>query len=89
MPVEQKIVREEQEILDMLFESSLATQRLDDEYEQLKADYPDQWVAVSKDGLVAHHEDLDGIIASFQEAGYENTQVVVEFLNTKPRIMLL
>ena len=55
----------------------------------MKASYPDQWVAVSKDGLVAHHEDLNGIIAGLEKAGYESSQVAVEFLDTEPRMMLL
>ena len=80
---------EEEGIVHILTESDRAAQRLYDEHDQLKASYPDRWVAVSKDGLVAHHEDLNGIIAGLEEAGYESSQVAVEFLNTEPRMMLL
>ena len=39
--------------------------------DDLKQRYPDQWVAVSRDGLVAHNEDLNGLIEAYTKAGYE------------------
>ena len=89
MTAKPTLIEGEKGIVDILTESDRAAQRLYDEHDQLKASYPDQWVAVSKDGLVAHHEDLNGIIAGLEKVGYESSQVAVEFLDTEPRMMLL
>lgn len=89
MTLERKNVRTGDDALSILFESRQAKQRFHDNYDRWKAIYPDQWVAVSKDGLVAHHESLDGVIAGFKKKGYTNTQVIVKLLDTKPRAFLL
>ncbi len=89
MTAKSTLIEGESEIVDILIESERAAQRLDDEHDWLKASYPDQWVAVSKDGLVAHHEELNGIIARLDEAGFESNQVAVEFLETEPRMILV
>ena len=89
MAVERKLAAGEEEILKLLSESSQAAQLLDDEYEKLLAKYPDRWVAVGKHGLVAHHQELSGVIAAFREAGYTGSQVAVEFLDTQPRTLIL
>ncbi|MXY22476.1 MAG: hypothetical protein F4Y49_14220 [Dehalococcoidia bacterium] len=82
-------VRTGDDALSILLESKQAKQCFHDNYDQWKAMYPDQWVAVSKDGLVAHHEGLDSVIAGFREKGYTNTQVIVKRLDTKPRAFIL
>ena len=89
MATERKLSSGEEEILDMLAESTQATQRLYEEYDRLKASYPDQWVAVGKGGLITHHKDLAGVITAFREAGYTGSQVAVEFLDTEPPVMIL
>ncbi len=89
MIAEEKTGLGEKEILDILLESSRATRRLNEEYDALKFQYPNQWVAISKDGLVAHHAELAGVIDGFTAAGYKNTQLAVRFLNTKPRVVAL
>ena len=89
MTLEQEDARTTDRALNLLLESRQAMRLFHDKYDQWKAIYPDQWVAVSKDGLVAHHQSLDGVISGFKKAGYANTQVIVKFLNTKPRSFLL
>ena len=89
MTAESTLIEDESGIVDILTESDRAAQRLYDEHDRLKASYPDQWVAMSKDGLVAHHEELNGIIARLEEAGFESSQVAVEFLDSEPPMMLL
>ncbi len=73
----------------ILLEFKRASQRLRDEYDELKEQYPEQWVAVSKNGLVSHSMNLDEVISGFQVAGYEKNQVVVKFLALDPRLMIL
>ena len=89
MTLERKSARNGDDALNTLIESRKATRCFRNNYNRWKAAYPDQWVAVSKDGLVAHDKNLDGVIAGFKERGYTNTQVIVKLLDTKPRGLLL
>ena len=73
----------------ILLEFKQASQRLRDEYDELKQQYPEQWVAVSKDGLVAHSTHLHEVVSGFQVAGYEKNQVAVKFMALNPRLMIL
>ena len=89
MTLERKNARIGDGALNILLDSVQAKQYFYNNYDEWKAAYPDQWVAVCKDGLVAHHESLDGVIAGFKKKGYTNTQVIVKLLDTKPRSFLL
>ena len=44
----------------ILAEAKKAGQRLHHDFDQLMEKYPNRWVAVSKDGLVAHHDEVKG-----------------------------
>ena len=89
MTVEDMIKEREDEIIATLVEGKGAAQRLLDDHDDLKQRYPDQWVAVSRDGLVAHNEDLNGLIEAYTKAGYGRNQVAVKLLETEPRLMIL
>ena len=89
MTVDDMIKDREEEIIAALVEGREAAQRLLDEHDDLKLRFPDQWVAVSKDGLVAHNEDLNALIEVYTEAGYDRNRVAVKLLETEPRPMIL
>ena len=89
MTLERKDDKASDRALAMLREARQARQIFHSEYDRWIAAYPDQWVAVSKDGLVAHHESLDGVIAGFEKEGYTNAQVIVKLLDTNPRGLIL
>ncbi len=89
MTVDDTIKDREEEIIATLIEGREAAQRLLDDHDDLKQRFPDQWVAVSRDGLVAHNEDLNALIETYTEAGYDRNQVAVKLLETEPRLMAL
>ena len=79
----------EEELIASLIEGKEAAQLLLEQHDELKARYPDQWVAVSRDGLVAHHESLEGLTVEYTKAGYTRNQVIVRLLETEPSLMIL
>ena len=89
MTAERKLIEDEEAKVAILIEAEATMQRLYADYDSLMSAYPDQWVAVGRDGLVARHVTLEGLIASFEAAGYNSNQVVVKHLNPEPEWMLL
>ena len=84
------IIRDrEEEIIAALVEGREAAQRLLADHADLMLRFPDQWVAVSRDGVVAHDENLNALIEAYTEAGYDRNQVAVKLLETEPRLMIL
>lgn len=71
MTADDIIKEREEEIIATLVEGREAAQRLLDDHDDLKLRFPDQWVAVSRDGLVAHDENLNALIEAYTEAGYD------------------
>ena len=84
MTTKTRLIENSDEIVAALDEAEKAGQRLYHDYDQLMEAYPNQWVAVSKDGLVAHHHELQGIISHIEAAGFSSHQVTVEYLDTAP-----
>ena len=86
---EAKWVISDEEIAARLAEYEKAGLRLDRDFDQLMEEYPNQWVAVSKDGLVAHHPEVNDAIALYEAAGYNGNQVDIEFMDPDPRPQIL
>ncbi len=86
---EANIVHESRRMPKILEESHQAFLYFDEHYDEWLADFPNEWAAASKDGLIDHHEDLEQLIVLFKEAGYDNHQVVVRFLDTEPKGLIL
>ena len=89
MTTNELIEEREEELIASLIEGKEAAQLLLEQHDELKARYPDQWVAVGRNGLVAHHENLEGLTVGYTKAGYTRNQVIVRLLETKPRLMIL
>ncbi len=60
-----------------------------DHYGELLHQYPDQFVAVQDDTVVATNPDLDQLLDSLEHQGIEPTKVWVRFLATDPRRLRL
>ncbi len=63
--------------------------RMNREMEMLLKTYPDKWIAMSKDGVVAAGDSLDEVFDMVDAQGVHRGVVEVEFLNTNPTPMLL
>ena len=76
-------------IRDRLAEKHAAWQCMERERETLLKTYPDNWVAVSKDGVVAVDQSLEGVFANVDASGLHRNAVEVEFMDTDPKTLIL
>ena len=79
-----KLAESNEEIMAILAEGEEIGRRLDRDFDQLMEKYPSQWVAVSKEELVANHRELEGLMALCEAAGYDGNQVDIEFMDPNP-----
>ena len=66
-----------------------AVQRLHRETPALMEQYPDQWVAMSAEGVVATALSHEALLADLRARGIDNDALCIEFLDTAPGIMVL
>ena len=62
--------------------------RMDAERASLTEKYPDKWVAVGKDGLIAVSDSMEDLFAKVRPLGLHNSEYDVAFLDTDPSEML-
>ena len=84
-----KLAESSEEKIARIAEAKKASQRLNRDFNQLMEEYPNKWVAVSKDGLVAHHDEVEGLIALYQAAGYDSHQIAFEYMDPDPLPQIL
>ena len=63
--------------------------RLDKERAALTDKYPDKWVAVGKEGLVAVSDSHLGLLADIDGQGLSRSAVAIGRLDTDPPLLLL
>ena len=63
--------------------------RLDKERAALTEKYPDKWVAVGKDGVVAVNDSQLGLLAEIDEQGLRRDAVAIDYLDTDPPLLIL
>ena len=63
--------------------------RMSEEHAGLIEQYPDRWVAVGLDGLLAVADSEDEIFKAIDDKGIPRSDVVVEFLDTDPPMLIL
>ncbi len=74
---------------DGMAEFYKASTRLQDEYDALMEKYPDKWVAVGKDGVLAVCDSLKEAHSAADLARSHGSQCVIEFLNSDPEPLIL
>ena len=62
-------VADRRDAFSLLGEFREANKRLAAEYKVLLDEYPDKWVAMSKDGVVATGDSIEEVRVAFAEAG--------------------
>ena len=70
-------------------EMDAAWRRMDRESDTLLKLYPDKWVAMSKDGVVAVGDSLEGIFDKVDELGLRRNSIKVKFIASKPQKLIL
>ena len=56
---------------------------------ELLSEYPDQWIAVSRDGVVATADSRDELFTLLSEKRIRPEEVYHDFLDATPRTLLL
>ena len=76
-------------LLDDLTEFRQLRIRMSEEHSGLFEQYPDRWVAVGFDGLVAVGDSEDEVFEKIDDKGISRSHVVVEYLDTDPPVLIL
>ena len=63
--------------------------RMDAERKELVKMYPDQWVAMSEEGIVASADTMDEMFKLVKEKGIRIEDVYHDYMNTKPEKWIL
>ena len=63
--------------------------RMDQEHSELLRLYPDKWVAMGGDGVVASADTMDELFRQLDEMQIPHSDVVHDYMNTKPESLLL
>ena len=69
---------------ERLFRSERAFRRLHRELDALYEQYPDQWVAMDEDGLVAVSDSHDNLLKALADQGRHAGYLATTHLNTQP-----
>ena len=76
-------------IVDGLREYGLIVERMWAERAALTEAHPNQWVAMGKDGVVAIGDSIDAVIEDAAAKGLRGSDLVIEFLDTDPPLLIL
>lgn len=76
-------------LIDDLAEFRQLRIRMSEEHTALIEQYPDRWVAVGLDGLLAVGDSEDEVFEKIDGKGIPRSDVVVEYLDTDPPVLIL
>ena len=58
-------------------------------YPQLQQEYPNQWIAMNEDGVVAFGESHDAVMAAVRERGMHMSDVALEYIDSEDSALVL
>ena len=76
-------------LIDDLEEFERLQVRMTEEYDLLLEKHPDRWVAMGMDGLLAVGDSEEDVYQAVVNQGMRRSDVVVEFLDTDPPVLIL
>lgn len=76
-------------IIAGLREYGLIVERMWAERAALTEAHPNQWVAMGKDGVVSIGDSIDAVIEDAAGKGLRGSDLVIEFLDTDPPLLIL
>ena len=82
--VPQKVLRNKDEILTLLRDSSASSKLLRDHRSALLAQYPDQWVALGDNWEFVVADSHHGLLEKLKECGAYSPHSVIDHLETNP-----
>ena len=63
--------------------------RMRKERPRLASIHPDKWVAMGREGLLAVGDSADQVLAQVEAKGVRGGDVVIEFMDTDPPVLIL
>ena len=78
-----------QGVVDGIREYSEIVARMRSERASLMEEYPDRWIAIGKDGVLAVGDSMDSVLEKVESQGIQGADVVIEFLDTNPPLLIL
>lgn len=73
-------------LTEKLAVSQKVVERMNDERHALFDKHPDRWVAMGINGIVTVSDSLDEVLSIVDSKGLGQTEVVIEFMDTKPQL---
>ena len=70
-------------------ESWETSMRMRDKHDALLEQYPDRWIAMSKDGALFVGDSLEEALSEVDAHGIDRSDVMIEFLDTNPAGLIL
>lgn len=86
----QMVTDNDPETVTRLTNFQAANEQLRLQYKTLLEKYPDQWVAVNRNGeVVAAHSDLRSLVDMYDREEFQQGRIVVALLETEPSLLIL
>ena len=76
-------------LMDEMDEYHEIVARMRKERPSLVGRHPDKWVAMGQVGILAVGDSMDGVLGKIESRGLHGTDVVIEFLDTDPPLLIL
>ena len=76
-------------LIDEMDEYHQIVARMRKERPNLVERHPDKWVAMGKEGVLTVGDSIDEVLKEVEGQGLHGTDVVIEFLNTDPPLLIL
>lgn len=84
-----KIINNPQALADRFDQFAKDTKYLDSIGMELREQFPDQWVAVYREQVVANSPSLKGIMRKLDKGDIPRGRVALQFVRSKPIAMIL
>ena len=76
-------------LMDEMDEYHQIVVRMREERPSLVERHPDKWVAMGKEGVLAAGDSMDEVLKEVEVRGLHGADVVIEFLDTDPPLLIL
>ena len=76
-------------LMDEMDEYHEIVARMRKERPSLVERHPDKWVAMGQEGVLAVGDSIDKVLREVESRGLNGSDVVIEFLDTDPSLLIL
>ncbi len=76
-------------LMDEMDEYREIVARMRKERSDLLKRHPDKWVAMGQEGVLAVGESMDEVLSEVEGRGLHGADVVIEFMDTDPPLLIL